>query len=344
MLLSSGADFEMATPVKQLRPLHLAASVGALEVVKSLLSRGADPLAATVDGRCAHAFGEHNSELHKLVYSAMREAMKARGQMFVWSKLAAAAKVGDALLLNRLLREGVDPNSHDGVFTALQLACKHGQEEIVCRLIEAGSHINRPAPGTDRFGVTALHVAARAGRLKITRALLEAKADPSLPDLGGQLPVQATGRIKPIMGEARGSSRAALTSQAWCVARKRSIRKAPGAEGEATCGLLKGSLNAAAIHQGALRGGEEKRRLYCMLLPNRLLMFADETVPSPPTTFTLIAARRRRQHRNGEHCDANTATASRTRCSHTLQLDCCQLSLPPPRRWASYSTTSTWLQ
>ena len=191
----AGAYIESVTPEELERPLHFAARSGDLQIVEQLLEQRADPLAATAKCVCAPAIAargvsDAHPAVHQMLYKAMREAMKARSERFPSRQLAVAAGQGDEEEVRRKYREGADPDSHDGSYTALQLACLHDRPKVVNLLLEFGAEVNLAAPGVMRKGVTALHVAGRVGSRQIAQTLLDAHADPTAEDDKGQLPAQ----------------------------------------------------------------------------------------------------------------------------------------------------------
>lgn len=91
-----------------------------------------------------------------------------------------ACRRGNAELLATLLDAGVDPNKPDRrsqnsrARTPLQEASRRGWIEGVEMLLTHGARVDDCEPGD----FTALHLAARAGHVKVVRQLLMAKADP----------------------------------------------------------------------------------------------------------------------------------------------------------------------
>ncbi|MCY3653498.1 MAG: ankyrin repeat domain-containing protein [Cyanobacteria bacterium MAG IRC1_bin_28] len=134
-------------------PLHRAASVTHVELVKLLLRHGAN-----VDAEDS----SDNSPLH----------------------LAIHAGHGD---LARLLIEAgadVQARNHAGN-TPVQVAAFAGLPEVIKLLVEAGSPVNLQ----DQVGDTPLHDAALQGRVEAARALLDAGADIHATNNAGQTPL-----------------------------------------------------------------------------------------------------------------------------------------------------------
>jgi ankyrin repeat protein len=146
-LLSSGARAD--TRLKDFdSPLQLAARLGRLDVVRTLLHHGAnvnDPPAQT-----------------KTHWSLPRAALQA------------ATETGNQELIDLLLEAGADvngPPAPDGGATALQLAAIKGYLPIAQRLLDAGAQID--ATRARVAGRTALEGAAEHGRLDMVQFLLE---------------------------------------------------------------------------------------------------------------------------------------------------------------------------
>ncbi|KAL2800114.1 ankyrin [Aspergillus keveii] len=129
---------------------------------------------------------------------------------------------GNSLLLDTLINEGVDLSAKcDNINRPLHIALTKGQEEIVCRLLDAGVDVLAPslripllarthetisratierlisaikAAGGDvhaavRNGVTPLHRASRMGRETLVRTLLDHGADVLATDAFGHVPL-----------------------------------------------------------------------------------------------------------------------------------------------------------
>ena len=89
--------------------------------------------------------------------------------------LLAAAENGDVKMASKALKKGaeVDASVMSSGDTALIVACKNGQEEIVELLLESGAD----AMKTDKRGWTPLFTAAGKGHAGIVRRLVAAGAD-----------------------------------------------------------------------------------------------------------------------------------------------------------------------
>jgi len=93
--------------------------------------------------------------------------------------LFEAIEAGDAEGVRALLLDGQDPSCMI-VETALNIAVVRGHKEIVGVLLRGGAAVNLIPPGGSMW-----HHAVIFGSIRICQQLLQAKADPSLPDRGG---------------------------------------------------------------------------------------------------------------------------------------------------------------
>jgi ankyrin repeat protein len=104
----------------------------------------------------------------------------------VKSALAVHAYHGDLRQADTLLRAGADVNEADANGnTALMVAARMGQADIVRRLLEAGARVD-PA---SRVGLTALHMAVLAENAEVTRMLLEKAPQLDQPEHAGFTPL-----------------------------------------------------------------------------------------------------------------------------------------------------------
>ena len=104
----------------------------------------------------------------------------------VRSALAAHAYHGDLRQVDLLLQAGADVNEADANGnTALIVAARMGQADIVRRLLEAGAGVD-PA---NNAGLTALHMAVEAGNVGITGMLLEKAPQLDRLENGGFTPL-----------------------------------------------------------------------------------------------------------------------------------------------------------
>ncbi len=153
--------------------LFVAAILGDVVLVRTLLDQGADVNARTNNGETALFLASQKS--HQQVVQELL-AKGAQQDLFI------AAILGDMALLRAMLDQGADVNAktNDGE-TALILACKQGRLEEVRTLLER-AEIN----AKDKYGETALMKASRAGHLEIVQALLEKGVEVNAEDKYGK--------------------------------------------------------------------------------------------------------------------------------------------------------------
>lgn len=152
-LLKSGADVNQQTPNFQTTPLLRAIDEQDAEMVKLLLSAGADVNLASMSG----------------------------------TPLTAAAWRNSTDIVQMLIDAGADVNALDYQGkTALSESILLGKSQHVSRLIRAGADVNL----ADSKGTTPLHQAIMQDQVTIVRALLAAGADPDGPRLYGLTPRQ----------------------------------------------------------------------------------------------------------------------------------------------------------
>ncbi|MCC6003801.1 MAG: ankyrin repeat domain-containing protein [Thermofilum sp.] len=166
-LLRKGANVNAKYGDSDLTPLHWAAFLGHVDVVRLLLEHGAE-----VNAR--NKYGE--TPLHR------------------------AAAYGRADAARLLLEHGADVNARDEYgWTPLHVAALQGRADVARLLLEHGADVNVRTTGAIVFvedftkstysGVTPLHLAAYGGHAEIARLLLERGADPSIRDKDGRTPL-----------------------------------------------------------------------------------------------------------------------------------------------------------
>ncbi|KAF9630940.1 putative ankyrin repeat protein [Lasiodiplodia theobromae] len=173
------------TTTVETSPLHLAASMGHLDVIDTLITRGgANPNLTVSEGRTPLHLADEDAVPLLLSLGADPLARNAEGQLPL--HCAAAAGHLKAVLLYLQHRSPphprnprdhptssiIDtPDSHR--LTPLHAASAHGRTPIVAALLAAGAYRN----AADDTGQRPLHLAAQAGAVGVVEALLGARAD-----------------------------------------------------------------------------------------------------------------------------------------------------------------------
>jgi ankyrin repeat protein len=161
-------------------PLIKASWEGRRDIIKYLLSKGANVNAHNGDGQTAlmqtvvRGFDDVVEVL--LAAGADVKARDSRGMTaFVLAADNAGLEIADVLI-----KHGADPDSVDlSGITALMTAADQGNEEVVRYLVKAGARVNRITQ-LEYGGQTPLTGAAGMGQVATVKALLELGADPSL--------------------------------------------------------------------------------------------------------------------------------------------------------------------
>jgi len=172
-----------------------AAADGNVELVRSLLDRGAD-----IDSRhpesnvtaLMRAAEKNYSEILKILLDRGAnldlQDSKRRTALF----LATAEDYKEIVAL--LLEKGADHSTRDGITggTALMEAAANGYEEIVKLLLKEGADPNI----LDNDGATALHYAAWDGSKTIVKLLLDKKANPNVLDNNAETALEWAANIE----------------------------------------------------------------------------------------------------------------------------------------------------
>ena len=174
-------------------PLVSAARLGFLDLVRALISKGADIAATGPDGRTAmHAAARAGAVEMVRVLLEQGADIEARDANETTALLHALAvnKETTVPTVQALLSGGADVNrtGRDDV-SPLHFAAKANHLEALHALLEAGANANArmsaKAPG-DGAGATPLVVAAESSGVEAVAALLEKGADRSIVSMGKQ--------------------------------------------------------------------------------------------------------------------------------------------------------------
>ncbi|KAJ5157966.1 uncharacterized protein N7500_007617 [Penicillium coprophilum] len=173
LLLSHGADPNGASQDPDI-PLALAAQYGKDAIVRLLLEWGADVDAPDrwYGSALIAACDEGQLKTAEILVNSKAD-INTESELY-GSPLEAAASAGHWRLVEFLLEKGAEPNSQGtGVDTALQSAAFQGQEDIVHTLLSHHADVNRQAGASGN----ALIAASMNGAQRIVQMLLDSGAD-----------------------------------------------------------------------------------------------------------------------------------------------------------------------
>lgn len=166
-------------------PLHEAASMGRMDVVKYLVSKGADLSIRDSYGNTAleKAIGRGRNDVALFLISNMKKEKDIAGNR----PLHAAAENGNVEMTGILLDRGFDVNARDNWGeTPLHNAISRDYLDIAKMLIEKGADINAVSTVKDTTGKTPLHYARSD---KAVRILVRKGADVNAIDRKGRTPL-----------------------------------------------------------------------------------------------------------------------------------------------------------
>jgi len=160
--------------------LSAAVQIGDLELVRLLLSAGADPNGKNPDGTTALTWCG-NAALTAALLDAGASSRREQGKRVEFSSLHNAAIDGDVARLRLLLERGDAEcllNTFDAHLarTPLQWAADEGHREAAQLLLEAGADPN----SVEDLHFTAISLAAEREDLEMVKLLLAGGADPTL--------------------------------------------------------------------------------------------------------------------------------------------------------------------
>jgi len=166
----------------------IACKTGHVALFEAMLAAGADPDASTLTGGTPIMFaalGNHAGIVERLLAEG---ADPDRQGTNGWSAVTIAAAKGYAQMISQLAAAGVDINAPDVYrWTPLMRAVDNGHVQVVDVLLSReGVNVQQQ----DEAGNTALHYAVAHHNTAVAAALLEAGANPDVPNLKELTPRQ----------------------------------------------------------------------------------------------------------------------------------------------------------
>jgi ankyrin repeat protein len=180
-LLARGVDANSQNTLG-MSALQIAAAVGNMEMVQTLLAAGADVNHASVYGTpLTFAAFDSRPEIVKLLLE--KGATVSAGRPDQITPLMLAARAGQVEVIRELLARGAVTNGADNNgSTALSHAAREGNAEAVAVLLQAGSAVDT----ADAEGWTPLMHAAVNGHAAVVRQLLDKGASVAAKDKQGR--------------------------------------------------------------------------------------------------------------------------------------------------------------
>ncbi|KAM3072635.1 hypothetical protein ACMFMF_006974 [Clarireedia jacksonii] len=167
-------------------PLIQASSNGNIEVVRSLLDKGADISVTNKDGWTPLYIASSNGHLEVVKFLLEKDADLSIGDNIRCTPLIAASGYGHLEIVKLLLERGADLSiATNNGWTPLNAASSHGHLEIVKLLLERGADLSIAT----NDGWTPLNAASSHGHLEIVKLLLERGADLSIATNNGWTPL-----------------------------------------------------------------------------------------------------------------------------------------------------------
>jgi ankyrin repeat protein len=188
VLIAAGANVNLARKSGD-TPLHAAATLSSVHMLRGLVAAGADVNAASGNGDTpllkAAEEGNEAATLLLLRAGARVNQANTKGR----TPLIAAAKGDSVAVVHALLAAGASVNLANSTgITPLYNAAMSGRVDVVVALLSAGADVH--AASADG-GATPLYAASWKGHLEVVRALLAFRADCNVPCIGGFTPLFA---------------------------------------------------------------------------------------------------------------------------------------------------------
>jgi len=185
-LLEKNAELTNAKTENGETPLHSAASGGQLEVVKFLISQGADINLKQNSGATAlhfACFGGHRDVVEWLIDNGADVNSKDNNGL---TPLRVAVFRSNKEMIALLIEKGAALNAREeNGATPLHEACIGGNKDVVELLIEKGANIGIE----DDMGNTPFHMASNYGQKEIVELLIAKGADVNQTNNGGDTPL-----------------------------------------------------------------------------------------------------------------------------------------------------------
>lgn len=182
-LLNQGFDVDVRNEVL-CTPLHDAAAFGAVDVIKLLLSRGADINAISGGfGWTPLLKAVYWNHYHAVVALAQADAdLNMKADMWGVTALHKAVYHRHNKIALYLLDKGADFNSVDNLKSSpLHYAAAYSSAQVVESLVQRGAHINQQ----NFRGKTALHAAVECNNKATVKSLLHSGARTDILDQDG---------------------------------------------------------------------------------------------------------------------------------------------------------------
>ena len=189
----AGHHPDVGLPAKRGRTaLMVAAKHGRVDLVRRLLSAGADVHARSDHGGTALMFAAlgGSPKTLEVLLEAGAEVNAAGG--FDWTALMIATVKGDTRSVERLLDHGAEVNRADIYgWTPLMRAAFEKRSGVVSALLGSPS---LDLDARNEVGATALHLAAFSGSAEIVEALVSRGSSTRAEDDAGRTPAEAAAR------------------------------------------------------------------------------------------------------------------------------------------------------
>lgn len=134
---------------------------------------------------------EHNAgheAVIELLLQADADVNSCDSEAYVYTPLHMAVDTNQPRLVERLLREGADPNIQVNGGTPLMWVCARGNADIVLLLLKAQADVNQRVDGD---GDTALHMACFHNHIRIVKKLFEFGCKIDMLGAGDRIPLHA---------------------------------------------------------------------------------------------------------------------------------------------------------